>query len=125
MRRLAIPFIIVIISTGCLKSANTVPTSPTYYANQVVIGINELSNTIIDLNSHSQISDDTTRVFGAWAVSALKVLNDIPNGWQKIILDGWNEAKAKFPDSLKNSPTANTTIAVIDALLKFLNPPGV
>lgn len=125
MKSAKVLFIVILISMGvsCTpKQVNTEPISPTWYANQVAIRINELSKTVIELNKTGQISTDTTRVFGEWATTALKTLNEVPNGWQKTLQTGWNEAKAKLPQT---NPTIVTAIAIVDTLITILNPPGV
>lgn len=106
------------------KSITTQSGKNAWYANQVAIRINEVSKTIIQLNAQVPpvISDADTREFGTWARSALLTLKTVPNGWEKTVQTGWNEAKSKLPPNILTNPYVASFVMTLDALLTMLNP---
>jgi hypothetical protein len=120
--RVLIPFIVFIAVSGCAppQSIVTDPGRQAWYASQVLQRVSEVQNISIQLNSTTPptLSTNTTRVIVQMCVSSAKVLKEMPNGWAKVVLASFNEAKAQIPQAeLSKNVSLQTALAVLEGIL--------
>lgn len=122
--KLLIPFVIFgALSSAACKPPASIQTEPgrqAWYASQALQRVSEVQNIAIQLNSTTPptLSTNTTRIIVQMCVSSAKVLKEMPEGWAKVVLAAFNEAKAQIPTAeLNKNVSLQTALAVLEGLL--------
>lgn len=122
--RVLLPFVLFsALSSAACKPPASIQTEPgrqAWYASQVLQRVSEVQNIAIQLNSTTPptLSTNTTRIIVQFCVSSAKVLKEMPQGWAKVVLAAFNEAKAQIPQAeLSKNVSLQTALAVLEGIL--------
>jgi hypothetical protein len=109
----AIAAIILIFVVGC--AANIPPDAkPAYTANEVLIRVNELQKTTIELYDNKGITPERAQLIVTWCVNSAKTLREVPAGWGATIVATWKNlvSKIKVPEG-----PISTIWSIVDTLI--------
>lgn len=120
LRRLVLPFVLVaaLLGTPACHAPASVQT-PTgkaaYTADQLVIRLGELENTVIAANLAGSLADRDATKLVRFCVDAAKVAKSAPAGWPILITNAWTQVKLDVPALAK--PPLLTYVPLIDIAL--------
>jgi hypothetical protein len=126
--RLSTVVVLATILTACApKSLQTPEGKHAYTADQIAKRLGEFQNAVIDASSANKIPLADARTIVTWisgdqhatppVVGALTILKVAPDGWQAVVLSGWQ----RVHPLVDRNPTLATWSGVIDALLEGLH----
>lgn len=113
-------FALLIVSTiGCAPKGLPLELKPAYTANEVLIRVQELQNTVISLYDATPrgITKDRADILVKFTVTTASVIKSSLAGWQSTVKASWAELKKNFtPTEVKLQTIWN----LVDAMMGVL-----
>jgi len=110
-------FILVLIA--CAPKELPPDVKPAFTANEVLIRVDELQKTVIELydSEPRRITRERAELIVFWCVQTAKTLREVPAGWQKTVVATWDNllVQIKVPEG-----GLQTVWMVVDTLMKGL-----
>lgn len=111
-------------TTSCGKHIPSTITTPqgkqAYTADQILIRVGELQDTVIAANGSGAISTPTARIIVKFTVDAAVLLKTVPSGWQATLSAAWQTAKGEIPADQLSKPAITASISAVDIVLAAL-----
>jgi hypothetical protein len=111
--------LLFVIVSGCAPATLPPDVKPAFTANEVLIRVNELQKTVIELydSEPKGITKERAELIVFWCVQTAKTLREIPAGWQKTVVATWDNllVQIKVPEG-----GLQTVWTIVDTLMKGL-----
>lgn len=117
-KRISLVLLLVLIS-GCAPKSLPPELKPAYTANEVLIRVQELQNTVIDLYDAQPrgITKDKADLIVKFTVSSATIIKSSMAGWQGSVKQSWLELKKNYtPTDTKLQTVWN----LVDAMMGVL-----